>query len=92
MGPGCRCRRPGSGADAQQHGPAQTLAKTPVQRVAIVYPKRGSLSSCEKAARKLLDAFLAKHGLKPAGPLRIIPWVEIDEEPQGETPHEGSVR
>jgi hypothetical protein len=58
----------------------QRVLKIPVQRVAIVYPRNGSLASCEKAARKLLDAYVATNNLEPAGPMRIIPWVEIDKD------------
>jgi hypothetical protein len=56
----------------------QRILRIAAHEAVLVYPPRGSVESCEKAARKLLDAFLAENNLTAAGPLRIIPWVEVD--------------
>jgi hypothetical protein len=57
----------------------QRILKLPQQRVAIVYPKHGSLEACEKVAEKLLSAFIAENKLEVTGAMRITPWVFFDK-------------
>lgn len=58
----------------------QKIVHFPAQQIVQVYPDNGSMEACEAKARKLIDAFVAAEGLQAQGPLRAMPWIQVDRE------------
>ena len=61
----------------------QDVLRLPRQRAVILRTSPMEMAAAKATARTILDKFVKTNGLEVAGPLRIRPFIEMDQVIQG---------